>query len=47
MIKENLLEKFKTISKGDIDLYAIEDDENQILEIIKASRIRNGDDSLR
>lgn len=47
MIKENLLERFKTISKDDVSLYAIEDDENQILEIIKASRIRNGDDSLR
>lgn len=47
MIKENLLEKYKTVSKGDIELYAIADDENQILEIIKASRIRNGDDSLR
>lgn len=47
MIKENLLERFKTISKDDVALYAIEDDENQILEIIKASRMRNGDDSLR
>ncbi len=46
MIKEVLLEKYHTINKGDMDLYVIKDDENEILEIIKNSKIRNGEDSL-
>jgi len=47
MIKENLLEKFQTINKEDINMYIVKDDEDEILEIIKNSKIRNGDDSLK
>jgi predicted Rossmann-fold nucleotide-binding protein len=45
-IKEVLLEKYHTVSKEDLDLYTITDDEDEILEIIKTSKIRNGEDSL-
>jgi uncharacterized protein (TIGR00730 family) len=45
-IKEVLLEKYHTVSQEDLDLYTITDDEEKILEIIKNSKIRNGEDSL-
>lgn len=45
-IREVLLEKYKTVSKDDLNLYTIIDDEDKILEIIKNSKIRNGEDSL-
>jgi uncharacterized protein (TIGR00730 family) len=47
MIKEVLLEKYHTIYKEDMDLYVIEDDVDKIIQIIKTSKIRNGDDSLK
>lgn len=46
MIEENLLEKYQTISKEDMSLYIITDDEDAILGIIKNSKIRSGEDSL-
>ena len=46
MIEETLLNKFQTVNKADIGLYIIKDDENEILEIIKNSKMRTGDDSL-
>lgn len=46
-IKEVMLEKYQTISEKDMNLYTITDDEDQILNIIKNSKIRNGEDSLR
>jgi hypothetical protein len=46
-IRENLLEKFNTVSEKDVNLYVITDDEDEILDIIKNSKIRNGDDSLK
>jgi len=46
MIKEVLLEKYQTINKEDMNLYVIKDNEDEILEIIKNSKIRNGDDSF-
>jgi hypothetical protein len=46
-IKEVLLKKYHTVNEKDVELYIIKDDENEILEIIKNSRIRNGDDSLK
>lgn len=45
-IEQVLLNQFGTVSQEDIDIYKIIDDEDQILEIIKSSKIRNGDDSL-
>lgn len=47
MIKEILLDKYKTVSIEDINLYTITDDEDKILDIIKNSKIRTGDDSLK
>jgi uncharacterized protein (TIGR00730 family) len=47
VIREILLEKYKTISNKDLELYSIKDDENEILEIVKNSKMRNGDDSLK
>lgn len=46
MIKEILLEKYQTVDKSDMNLYIIKDDEDEILEIIKNSKIRTGEDSL-
>lgn len=46
-IKEILLEKFKTIKEEDMNLYVIKDNEDEILEIIKNSKIRNGEDALK
>jgi len=46
-IKENLLEKFHTVDKIDMNLYVIEDNEDEILDIIRTSKLRNGEDSLK
>jgi len=46
-IKQVLLEQYQTISKNDLNLYIIKDNEDEILEIIKNSKIRNGEDSLK
>jgi len=45
-IREILLEKYKTIESEDLDLYIITDDEDEILKIIKNSKIRDGEDVL-
>lgn len=48
MIKENLLEKYHTVNEYDMNLYIIEDNEDEILRIIKNSKLRNGqEDSLK
>jgi len=47
MIEENLLKKYQTVNAEDVKIYVIKDDENEILDIIKNSKIRNGEDSLR
>lgn len=46
LIKEVLLEKYKTISPENLDIFTITDDEDEILEIIKNSKIRQGKDSF-
>lgn len=46
-IKSVLLEKFHTINPDDLNLYVITDDEDQILEILKQSKERRGEDSLK
>ena len=46
LIKEVLIDKYKTISPADLDLYTITDDEDLILKIISESRMRDGKDSL-
>jgi len=47
MIEETLLNKYKTINDDDIKIYVIKDNEDEILEIIKNSKMRNGGDSLK
>lgn len=46
VIENILLKNYETISETDTKLYVITDDEDEILRIIKNSKIRNGDDSL-
>ena len=46
LIKEHLSEKYHTINPDDVDLYKITDNDDEILEIIKNSKVRNGDDAL-
>lgn len=46
VVKDLLLEKFKTIKESDIGLYKIIDNEDEIIEIVKNSKIRNGEDAL-
>lgn len=47
IIKEILLEKYHTVNEYDMKLYIIEDNEDEILRIIKNSKLRNGqEDSL-
>ncbi len=45
-IKEVLLDKYKTISDSDLDIYEIKDSEDEIMDIIKNSKIRRVEDLL-
>ncbi len=47
VIDDMLLDKFKTVSKEDMNLYIITDDEEKILDIIKNSKMRNGKDAFQ
>ncbi len=46
VFKEILADKYKTISEEDFNFYVITDDEDEVLEIIKKSKMRNGEDAL-
>lgn len=46
-IKEYMLEKYNTIDGDDLKLYMIEDDDDKILEIVKNSKLRNGEYFLK
>ncbi len=46
MMIKTLLKKYKTISKEDLNLFIITDNEDKIIDIIKESKIRNGDGAL-
>ena len=46
-ITEVLIEKYKTVSAKDLDLYTITDDMDQVLRIIAESRLRDGMDALQ
>lgn len=46
MMKEVLADKYETISDEDMNLYTITDSDEEILEIIKNSSIKAGDNSL-
>lgn len=39
--EKDLLEKFKTISKSDLNLYKVIDDEEEIIKIIKKAKLRD------
>ena len=47
MIRENLLNKYQTVSSSDANIYMISDNEDEIIEIIKNSKMRDGGDSLK
>jgi len=44
--KKILSEEYKTIAKEDLNLFVVKDNEDEIFEIIKNSRIRDGKDAL-
>lgn len=46
-INKTLLEKYKTINPKDLNLYIISDDDEEIIEVIRISKIRDGEDSLK
>lgn len=47
IIEETFLKKYKTIAPESLNLYTITDNEDEVLEIIKNSKMRDGEDSLR
>ena len=47
VIEEVLCKKYKTVAEKDIQIYKITDSEDEVLEIVKNSKIRNGEDSLQ
>ncbi len=46
LVQELLVDKYKTVSQSDLNLYTITDNEDEILKIISASRLRDGRDAL-
>lgn len=46
LIQEVLVDKYKTISQNEMNLYTITDNEDEILEIIAKSKLRDGQDAL-
>ncbi|MDQ5971533.1 MAG: hypothetical protein QG566_479 [Patescibacteria group bacterium] len=42
VIDEMLIEKYSTVSKEDLNLYTITDDEDEIIKIIQDSKVRKG-----
>ncbi len=46
LLQEVFVEKYQTISASDLERFIITDDQEQILEIIRNSKTRNGDDEL-
>lgn len=46
LIQKVLVDKYKTVSPNELDLYTITDNEDEILKIISESRLRDGKDAL-
>jgi uncharacterized protein (TIGR00730 family) len=46
LLEEQFVEKYKTISASDLQRFIITDDVDQILEVIRVSKIRDGADEL-
>ncbi len=47
VIKNILIDKYKTLESADLDLYVITDNEDDILHIITESRLRDAQDALK
>jgi len=47
MLEEVMLEKYKTIEPADLEYFTITDNEDEVIEIIKNSKLRDGDDVLK
>lgn len=47
VIRESLLEKYNTVNEKDLHIYTITDSDEEVLNIIKNSKIRTGEDSLK
>ena len=46
LLEEQFVKKYKTISLSDLDRFIVTDDVDQILEVIRISKTRNGEDEL-
>lgn len=46
VVKEVLMDKYKTVDSDDMSLFIITDDEDEILKIIASSKLRDGQDAL-
>lgn len=46
LLEEQFVEKYKTISNSDLERFIVTDDVNQIIEVIRASKMRTGEDEL-
>lgn len=46
LLEEQFVEKYKTISASDLDRFIITDDIDQIVEVIRVSKMRTGEDEL-
>jgi len=46
LLEEQFVEKYQTISKADLDRFIITDDVDQIIEVIRISKMRTGEDEL-
>lgn len=46
LLEEVFVKKYQTISESDLNRFIVTDDENLVLEIVKNSKMRNGEDEL-
>ncbi len=46
LLEEQFVEKYKTISHSDLERFIVTDDVDQIIEVIRVSKIRDGSDEL-
>lgn len=46
LLEEQFVNKYHTISESDLERFIVTDDQDQVLDIIKKSKMRNGEDEL-
>ncbi|MFA6355435.1 MAG: TIGR00730 family Rossman fold protein, partial [Candidatus Paceibacterota bacterium] len=46
LLEEQFVEKYQTISRSDLERFIVTDDVNQIIEVVRASKMRTGEDEL-